>query len=109
MNTDNNSETTKKKPRNRKLQRYARKLRKQGENESNIQNYKRANKQQAHEQIHDEGIHEIIPLNGAMETTNDSMSPRVCALFLCVQSAAFPYCFLGIARSICSTSTRKQT
>ena len=58
--------------------------------------------------MHEEEIDEIIPLNDAMETTNDSMSPQVCSISL-YSKRSFSYCFLGIARSICSTSKRKQT
>ncbi|CAF1154105.1 unnamed protein product [Rotaria magnacalcarata] len=53
----------KKKVRNRKLQRYWRKLRKQGLDEATIRMYKLAHQLQEQDQIHDVEMEEIISLN----------------------------------------------
>ncbi|CAF3277738.1 unnamed protein product, partial [Rotaria sp. Silwood2] len=62
------SNIKKKQPRNRKLQRYCRKLRKQGLDEATILMYKRSNQleQQQQHQTEDVEMEEIIPLNDTM-------------------------------------------
>lgn len=64
----------KKRARNRKFQRYWRKLRRQGMNEATIQMYKRANQLQQHDQMQGVEMEEVIALNDTAET-------QVCYLF----------------------------
>ena len=76
--TTTTSKIKKKRPRNRKFQRYWRKLRKQGLDEATIQMYKRANQLEEQNQLQDIEMEEIIPLNDtAIETTNQSIQRQV--------------------------------
>lgn len=73
-------------PRNRKLQRYCRKLRKQGLDEATIQMYKRSNQlsqqqqQQQHNQVNDIEMEDIIPLNDITVSVNLCMNFHICLL-----------------------------
>jgi hypothetical protein len=80
--------TKRKHPRNRRLQRYWRKLRHQHVDEKTIQKYKKRlnqqrrqqqQQQQQQEQIQDVEMEESIPCNDTMETTNESDIREVCS------------------------------
>jgi hypothetical protein len=77
------SVTKKKTLRDRKAQRYRRKLRKQRFNQRDIQMHMlryRQQQQQQQEQIHQEDMEEMSPLNDTMATTNKSANYQVCYL-----------------------------
>ena len=76
----------KKKPRNRRLQRYWRKLRRQRVGKKMMKRYKHEHRQQQQQQqqekIQEVDMEETIPLNETMNITNESMETEVCLIFL---------------------------
>ncbi|CAF2717694.1 unnamed protein product [Rotaria sp. Silwood2] len=66
----------KKKSRNRKLQRYSRKLRKQGVDKATIEMYKRSNGLRQKHQAQDMETEEIIPLNDTEDQTTQGPDNR---------------------------------
>lgn len=98
--------TKRKQPRNRRLQRYWRKLRRQNIDETTIQKYKKRinrqrqqQQQQEQEQIQNVEMEEIFPLNDTMGTNNELVHQQVC-YFHYNNYHFFLFIFVDITRSI---------